>query len=85
MKIDFQKLKHEWKTFVLAVVTTAAGAWQFAVANGASLPNLLSWVPSEYQSAAFFVVGFSFLALRKYTDSPPETPGVPSDPAQGEQ
>jgi hypothetical protein len=81
--IDFAKLKREWKTFVLAVVTTGAGAWQFAVANGASLPNLLSWVPAEYQSAALFAVGFGFLVLRKYTDSDP-APAVPYDPAQGQ-
>jgi len=72
--IDFQKLKHECKTFVLAVVTTVAGAWQFAVANGASLPNLLSWVPGQYQSAALFAVGIGFLLLRKYTSS--DTPDV---------
>jgi putative Ca2+/H+ antiporter (TMEM165/GDT1 family) len=72
--IDFQKLKREWKTFVLAVVTAVAGAWQFAVANGASLPNLFSWVPQQYQSATLFLVGFAFLALRKYAD--PDTPIV---------
>lgn len=67
--IDFNKLKREWKTFVLAVVTMVGGAWEFAVANGASLPNLFSWVPYQYQSATMFVVGVAFLALRKYTDS----------------
>ena len=63
----WDKLKREWKTFVLAVVTTAAGAWEFAVANGADLPNLLSWVPDQYKSGALFIVGLLFLALRKYT------------------
>lgn len=66
--IDFQKLRREWKTFLLALLTTAAGAWQFAVVNGASLPNLFSWVPDQYQSAVLFVVGILFLGLRKYVD-----------------
>lgn len=67
-KIDFAKLRREWKTFLLAIVTTAVGAWQFAVVNGASLPNLLSWVPAEYQSGVLFIVGILFLGLRKYVD-----------------
>lgn len=60
------KLKAEWKTFALAVVTSATGAWQFAVAQGASLPDLFSWVPPEYHSAVLFLVGLLFLALRRY-------------------
>lgn len=64
--MNWAKLRHEWKTFLLAIVTSITGAWQFAVENGASLPNLFSWVDPEYQSATLFLVGFLFLALRKY-------------------
>lgn len=66
--IDFQKLRREWKTFVLAVLTTIGGAWTFAVANGADLPNLLAFVPDQYRSGAIFLIGVGFLVLRKYTD-----------------
>jgi hypothetical protein len=63
----WQKLKREWKTFMLAVMTTAAGAWELAAQMGADLPSLLQQVPEPYKSGALFVVGFLFLALRKYT------------------
>jgi hypothetical protein len=66
--IDFKKLRHEWKTFVLAIAATAGGAWQFAVASGASIPDLLAFVPPEYKSLSFFLLGMMFLILRKYSD-----------------
>jgi hypothetical protein len=68
-KLDliWQKLKREWKTFVLSVSLTVAGAWELAATWGADLPSLFSWVPEEYKSGVLFLVGFAFLVLRKYT------------------
>lgn len=81
MYLIIEKLKREWKTFALAVVTTVAGAWQMAVEMGADLPNLFSWVPEAYRSAVLFLVGTGFLLLRKYTPTTvvqaPETPVEP--------
>jgi hypothetical protein len=69
-----EKLKREWKTFMLAVMTTAAGAWELAAQMGADLPSLLQQVPEPYKSGVLFVIGFLFLALRKYTPTPVATP-----------
>lgn len=66
----FAKLKREWKTFAVAVVTTVAGAWQTAVALGADLQDLFAWVPEQYKTSVLFGVGILMLLLRKYTPTP---------------
>lgn len=60
------KLKLEWKTFVLAVGTTIAGAWELASAWGADVPSFFNWVPENLRSYVLFAVGVGFLALRRY-------------------
>lgn len=62
-----QKLKREWKTFVLSVGITIGGAWEFAATNGADIPSLFNWVPEQYKSGVLFAVGLGFLFLRKYS------------------
>lgn len=79
------KLKVEWKTFVVAVVTTAGGAWQFAVAQGVALPDLLSWVKEEYKAGVIFIIGGLLLILRRYTPTDviveqPKEPEQPEEP-----
>lgn len=61
------KLKREWKTFAVAIVTTVAGAWQTAVAMGADIQDLFAWVPEQYKTSVLFGVGMLMLLLRKYT------------------
>lgn len=75
-----QKLKQEWKTFTLALVTTAVGAWQFAVDQGADWTNLLGWVDDKYRSALYFLIGMGFLFLRRYLPTAVETPAAPEAP-----
>lgn len=64
------KLKREWKTFAVAVITTVAGAWQTAVAMGADIQDLFAWVPEQYKTSVLFGVGMLMLLLRKYTPTP---------------
>lgn len=60
------KLKAEWKTFTLAIMTTIAGAWELASAWGADIPSFFNWVPEQYKSGVLFAVGLGFLLLRRY-------------------
>jgi len=59
------KLKREWKTFSLAVLTTAVGAWDVASTSGYDLSPI---VPEQYRPYAVPAIGISFLLLRRYTD-----------------
>lgn len=85
-----EKLKREWKTFVLSLSVTVAGAWELAAQWGADLPSLFNWVPEQYKSAVLFAVGLGFLLLRKYTPttvvSPtPEAPPEPEAPVVSDE
>lgn len=72
MQEILEKLKREWKTFTIAVITTVAGAWQTAVAMGADIQDLFAWVPEAYKTSVLFAVGFLMLILRKYTPAEPD-------------
>lgn len=63
--IDFQKLKHEWKTFALACVTTVIGIWDTAVSANYDLSPI---IPEHYRPLAVPAIGISFLMLRKYKE-----------------
>lgn len=60
-----QKLKREWKTFSLAVVTIAVGTWEAAVMSGYDLTPL---VPEKWRPFAVPGVGLAFLILRQWRD-----------------
>lgn len=79
-----EKLKREWKTFALAIITTIEGALEISKLWGVDVPSLLAWVPEKYKSVSLFAVGVLFLLLRKYTPTTvivqsPE-PAVPEVP-----
>lgn len=59
----FEKLKHEWKTFALAVAVSAGGLYDAAVKAGYDLTPL---VPEKYRSYIVPIVGIAFLALRQW-------------------
>lgn len=61
--IDIQKLRHEWKTFALAVVTTLGGVYEAVAPSGY---DLSVFVPEGYRPYVVPAVGISFLLLRKY-------------------
>lgn len=77
-----EKLKREWKTFVVSVSLTIAGAWELAAQWGADLPSLFNWVPDQYKSAVLFGVGLLLLLLRKYTPTTVvvQAPEAPVEP-----
>jgi hypothetical protein len=60
-----EKLKREWKTFALAVVTIAVGTWEAAVTLGYDLTPL---IPETWRPYAPPLIGVTFLALRKWKD-----------------
>jgi len=82
LKLIWEKLKREWKTFVIQLAVTAAGAWELAVQWGADLPSLLSFIPPEYKSVALFGVGMLMLVVRKYTPTTvqPDVPAAVVEP-----
>lgn len=59
----FEKLKREWKTFALAIVTIALGTWEAAVAVGYDLTPLM---PEAWRPFAPPLIGVLFLALRQW-------------------
>lgn len=63
--IDVSKLRREWKTFALAVTTTAVGCWDAAAGAGYDLSPI---IPDKYRPYAVPAIGLSFLALRKWKD-----------------
>ena len=67
LTLIWEKLKREWKTFVLQVALFFAGAWEVAVSMGADLPSLFSFIPDQYRSWAIFAFAGLMLAVRKYT------------------
>lgn len=63
--IDFQKLRHEWKTFALAVLVAVGGIWDTIATSGYDISPI---IPEKYRPYAVPVIGISFLLLRKYTN-----------------
>jgi hypothetical protein len=63
LKIDFKKLKHEWKTFTLSVVTALIGFYDSFVASSLDYTPI---IPEHWRPYAPFVLGVLFLLLRKY-------------------
>lgn len=63
--VDIQKLRREWKTFALAVVTFSVGCWDAASTAGYDLSPI---IPDKYRPYAVPAIGLSFLALRKWKD-----------------
>jgi hypothetical protein len=63
--IDFQKLRHEWKTATLAIATVAVGGWDAGVAAGYDLSPV---IPEQYRPYAVPLIGLAFLCLRKWTN-----------------
>lgn len=63
----FEKLKAEWKTFALSVVTTVVGAYELVKDTfDVDLPSLFAWVDDKYRTAVLFGVGLLMLILRRY-------------------
>lgn len=61
--IDFQKLRHEWKTFTLTVTTILIEAYdQFIAANLDYTPI----IPERWRPYVPFILGVLFLILRQY-------------------
>lgn len=67
--VDFQKLKHEWKTFSLAVITSVIGIWDTAASSGYDLSPI---IPEKYRPYAVPAIGISFLMLRRWTNKKDE-------------
>lgn len=65
MVVDLQKLKHEWKTFSLAMITSAVGIWDTAASSGYDLSPI---IPDKYRPYAVPAIGISFLMLRRWTN-----------------
>jgi hypothetical protein len=65
--IDFQKLKHEWKTAALAGVTTLVGLHDLIATSGY---DLTPFVPEQWRPYVIPLIGVSFLLLRRWTDVP---------------
>jgi len=61
----WEKLKREWKTFSLAVVTILIGTWEAASTAGYDISPL---IPEKYRAYAIPVIGILFLALRQWRD-----------------
>lgn len=57
------KLKKEWKTFALAVATTAVGLWDIVAGYGYDYTTV---IPEKYRPFAIPAIGISFLLLRRY-------------------
>lgn len=69
--IDGKKLKHEWKTFALAVTTAGVGIWDAVAPSGY---DLSVFVPEHYRPYVVPAVGISFIILRKYKSPDAGTP-----------
>lgn len=61
--MDWQKLKHEWKTAALAVATSLVGIWD----AGASAFDWTPIVPDQYRQYVPLTLGMLFLVLRRWT------------------
>lgn len=64
--IDFQKLKHEWKTFALQVGGLLLGFHEAAINAGA---DWTPFVPEDYRPYVLPVVMTLSLALRQYKNA----------------
>jgi len=68
--IDWQKLRREWKTFVLAIVTTSIGAYdtvvEIAQRYGYDYTQLIK---AEWRVYVVPAIGIGFLILRKWRDA----------------
>lgn len=60
----FQKLRREWKTFALAIGTTAVGGWDLVAGYGYDYTTLIK---DDYKKYVIPALGISFLLLRKWT------------------
>jgi hypothetical protein len=63
--IDLKKLRHEWKTFGFAILTSVVGIWDTAASSGYDLSPI---IPEHYRPYAVPVIGISFIALRRWTN-----------------
>lgn len=63
--IDWQKLKNEWKTFSLGVVTVIVGAYDAFIASALDYTPI---IPIQYREYAPLIIGVLFLSLRKYKE-----------------
>lgn len=62
-KVDWAKLRHEWKTFALTVTTILVEAYdQFVAANLDYTPI----IPEKWRPYVPFILGVLFLILRQY-------------------
>ncbi len=58
----WEKLKHEWKTAVLAMGTTIVGVWDAGA-------NAFDWnpiIPEHYRPYAPLLLGTGFLLMRRW-------------------
>lgn len=60
-----EKLKREWKTFVLSLATVSIGVWEGARDMGYDLTPV---IPEKYRPFAIPGVGIAFLILRQWRD-----------------
>lgn len=60
----WEKLKKEWKTFALAVATTAIGLWDVVAGYGYDYSQIIN---EKYRAFVIPAVGIGMLLLRKYT------------------
>lgn len=61
--IDWAKLRHEWRTFVLAVAATLVSAWDIIVSNGLDYRPL---IPHRYDAWVGFGLPLAMLMLRRW-------------------
>jgi hypothetical protein len=64
----WEKLKHEWKTAILAAGTTAVGVWD----AGASAYDWTPVVPDHWRPYTPLALGTGFLLLRRWTGKKPD-------------
>lgn len=62
----WDKLKREWKTFSLAVVSSAIGIWDVVSTAGYDLTPI---IPEQDRPYVVPAIGISFLLLRKWKDA----------------
>lgn len=80
-KIDFRKLRHEWKSFAVAVCAIFIGLYDGIISAA------LDWtpfIPERWRPYAPFIVGFAVLLARRWVDrqdvaAPVQPPPEPSD------
>lgn len=63
--IDLHKLRTEWKTFALAILTSVIGLWDTIANSGYDISPI---IPDKYRPVAVPCIGISFLLLRKYSN-----------------